>query len=171
MVKATGWQLGEHFPFLQNFAGFQPRLTCLLVLFLPHLSLLPPFPNAPTVARSVRFPLPPRVYFSSLSRASLPCPPPRRTPSAARPPRERSAAARRLRVPSRPETPGHALCGAAALPHPFPRQSYAKYVRSPRGPAPVMGSRRRRRRRRLRERKFFPNRAPSSSRSGGEPGC
>lgn len=80
--------------------------------------------------------------LGALVLASLPpCPsahchpPPRqplRLPLASRAPGD---AARSPRAPSLPGAPGHALCGAAALPHPFPRQSYAKYVRSPRGPA------------------------------------
>lgn len=69
--------------------------------------------------------------------------------------------------PARPvaaRAPGHAPC--APLPSPFQRQSYAKYVRSPRGPAPVMGSRRR-----LRERGFLPSGAPTSPRARGGPAC
>lgn len=72
-----------------------------------------------------------------------------------------------LRAPGsrlRASGPGHARCGAAALPH-LPRPSYAKYARSPRGPAPVMGSRRR-----LGERRPLPGRAPTSPGGGAEPG-
>jgi len=145
-----------------EFYSFPLRLTFPLLIF-PAPTLTAP-PSQP----------PRRVHF--LIRRSFSSHPPPSPPSASPRP-ARCAHLGNSRLHQQPARPFAARsCGACALrrhrpPPPLPRQSYAKYVRSPRGPASVMGSRRRRRRRRLRERSFLASGVPSSPRTGGEPGC
>ncbi|XP_035583146.1 translation initiation factor IF-2-like, partial [Zalophus californianus] len=86
-----------------------------------------PTPRAPTPHHALGAPSRvPVSTFSSLSPSSFPT-----LRRAARPPGERSSATRRLRAPSRPEAPGHALCGAAALPHPLPAAELCQVCEEP----------------------------------------
>lgn len=141
-----------------EFCSFPLRLTFPLLIF-PASTLTAPLSQPP---RRVHFLI--RRSFSS----HLPPSPPSASPC---PPRCAHLGNSKLhQQPARPFAARS--CGACALrrrrpPPPLPRQSYAKYVRSPRGPASVMGSRRRR----LRERSFLASGVPSSPRTGGEPGC
>lgn len=81
-------------------------------------------------------------------------------------PRPRSAHLGNAAQPSGPRAPSRlqfrGMRAAAPAPSPYgpPRQSYAKYVRSWRGPAAVMESRRLR-----------PRGTRSQPRAPGEPGC